>query len=113
MVMLDTNRELQVTTKELQVTTIDYKVFDFRLGPSFRVFKFIRRDKYGKPDENVQSAVRIADMLGNGLEAIIDRGYLTPKEKRETIYDDALKYSESKPVKVKGEVIYQRILVMK
>lgn len=106
MVMLDTNRELQVTT-------MDYKSFAFRLSPSYRVFKFIKTDKFGKPDSNEQRAVRVADILGDGLEAIIDRGYLRKSELRDTVYPLALGFSELEPLKhsFRGKVIYQRILV--
>jgi len=104
MAMIDTSRELRITTKA-------HTAFTLRLSPSYRAIRIVRTPKYGEPE---QRAIKTAEAIGDKLEAVMSRGYFTKRESRDRVLPDALWFAEEMPqVKTKDEVVFKRVLILK
>lgn len=98
---------------ELLGTTRNQHSYTLRLSPSYRAFKTIVTDIYGSREDRAKLT---ADVIGDGIERIMERGYLTKKELQRTIYPKALGMSELEPLKCRDKrdkVFYQRMLILK
>lgn len=98
---------------ELMITTRNYKAFALRGSPSNRVSHYIRSKTYGNTEKR---AIKTAEVVGDMIEAIMSRGYLTKYELTRTFLPDVLGFAEMPPIKKwdkRDQLVFKRVLILK